>query len=199
MQDTKKAIMESAMRLFSQRGIYQTSLKDIAEETSVSKGTIFYHFPTKDELLYEIMDYGFSDALDKLFMASIETDKLGDKKFIFSQCLEILRDDKLLFPINIHLLEVALCGNEVIFEKMHEKYCQWRKMFYNLIVSNYADEELKLDEEVIDAQASIILALIDGLHVQHMVSPEHFNVEELSKQAATAINAMVSLEVSQPK
>lgn len=199
MQDTKRAIMETAMRLFSQRGIYQTSLKDIAEETSVSKGTIFYHFPTKDELLYEIMDYGFSDALDKLFTASIETDKKGDKQFIFSQCLELLGDDRLLFPINIHLLEVALCGNEVIFKKMHDKYCQWRKMFYNLIVSNSMDKEPDLDEEVIDAQASVILAIIDGLHVQHMVSPEHFNVEALSKQAAAAINAMVCLEVSQPK
>ncbi|MGI5892428.1 MAG: TetR/AcrR family transcriptional regulator [Bacillota bacterium] len=194
MQQTKRAIMESALNLFSQKGIYQTSLKDIAEDLNISKGTIFYHFPTKAELLYEIMDYGFSDALDKLFFSSIDVDKEGDKQFILSQCLSVLKGDNFLFAINIHLLEVAICGNQVILEKLQEKYRQWRRMFYNLIVSNSKE----IDEEVLNAQASVILAIIDGLHVQHMLNPEFYNLKELSKQAAKAINAMVCCDVSHP-
>lgn len=47
---TRHLILESAMRLFAERGPDATSLADIAEAAGVGKGLVAYHFGTKEEL-----------------------------------------------------------------------------------------------------------------------------------------------------
>lgn len=49
--NTRKAILESARRLFSRRGFERTSLSDIAKYAGVTRGAIYWHFEDKGELL----------------------------------------------------------------------------------------------------------------------------------------------------
>jgi len=50
----KEAIIEEATRLFAENGFHQTSTLDIAESAGVAHGTIFYHFKSKEGIIYEI-------------------------------------------------------------------------------------------------------------------------------------------------
>ncbi len=50
----KEAIIEAATRLFAENGFHQTSTLDIAEAAGVAHGTIFYHFKSKEGIIYEI-------------------------------------------------------------------------------------------------------------------------------------------------
>ncbi len=53
--DTKKpAITEAAIRLFSEKGIKATTVKDIAMAAHVAEGTLYRHWKSKDELAQEI-------------------------------------------------------------------------------------------------------------------------------------------------
>ena len=56
--DKKAAIASTAVRLFTERGIHGTPTSLIAREAGVSNGTLFYYFPTKEDLInfayYEI-------------------------------------------------------------------------------------------------------------------------------------------------
>lgn len=49
--NTRKAILNSARRLFSRRGFERTSLSDIAKYAGVTRGAIYWHFEDKGELL----------------------------------------------------------------------------------------------------------------------------------------------------
>lgn len=49
--NTRRAILESARRLFSRRGFERTSLSDIAKYAGVTRGAIYWHFEDKGELL----------------------------------------------------------------------------------------------------------------------------------------------------
>ncbi|WP_333784686.1 TetR/AcrR family transcriptional regulator [Thermocrinis sp.] len=51
LQDTKKRILEVALKLFSERGIKETTVKDIAKEVGITEGAIYRHFISKDELV----------------------------------------------------------------------------------------------------------------------------------------------------
>ena len=42
--ETRKRILESALRLFSRRGFERTSLSDIAKYSNVTRGAIYWHF-----------------------------------------------------------------------------------------------------------------------------------------------------------
>ncbi|MEZ4885643.1 MAG: TetR/AcrR family transcriptional regulator [Chitinophagales bacterium] len=51
---TKNRIIETAIRLFNEQGFGAISLHEIAQQLSISRGNLTYHFPTKDALLQVI-------------------------------------------------------------------------------------------------------------------------------------------------
>lgn len=53
---TRDAILAAALRLFADRGLDPVSLRDIAEESSVSHGLIRHHFGTKEQVWQAVLD-----------------------------------------------------------------------------------------------------------------------------------------------
>ena len=46
MQETRQRLVEATFQLHSERGIADTSMKDIASRAGVSVGTVYHHFPS---------------------------------------------------------------------------------------------------------------------------------------------------------
>lgn len=57
----KAKVLEVATRLFAAKGFEGASVRRIAEEAGLSVAGMFYYFPSKEAILYEIM-IGFMDA-----------------------------------------------------------------------------------------------------------------------------------------
>ncbi|MEE0435324.1 MAG: TetR/AcrR family transcriptional regulator [Peptococcaceae bacterium] len=53
-EETVKLILDVATRLFTEKGYDATSLADIINETHLSKGAIYHHFSSKEEIFSEI-------------------------------------------------------------------------------------------------------------------------------------------------
>jgi TetR/AcrR family transcriptional regulator len=50
-QDTREVILEAALRAFARSGISATTMEEIATEAGVSRGTLCWHFHSKEDLL----------------------------------------------------------------------------------------------------------------------------------------------------
>ncbi len=60
--DTKDRILEAARREIMRRGFAATSIDAIQDAAGISRGTFFYHFPTKDQLARTLLHrYAESD------------------------------------------------------------------------------------------------------------------------------------------
>src|SRR5436309_7605068 len=55
-RSTREAILEAASRLIHVHGYNHTSLDDVLRESGVGKGNFYYHFKSKEELGYAILD-----------------------------------------------------------------------------------------------------------------------------------------------
>lgn len=55
---TKAKILEISITLFAKNGFAETSIRDIAKEANIKSSSIYYHFASKDEILYEILNMG---------------------------------------------------------------------------------------------------------------------------------------------
>lgn len=51
VQETRRRILEATLELHTERGIFGTSWKDIAERADVAVGTVYRHFPSLSELV----------------------------------------------------------------------------------------------------------------------------------------------------
>ena len=52
----REQILETALKLFAERGFDATSTRQIAKEVGVAEGLIFHYFPTKASLLTAILE-----------------------------------------------------------------------------------------------------------------------------------------------
>lgn len=59
MSDTKDDILEAATKLFLQRSYDAVSIKDITEAVGVTKGALYHHFSSKEELFSEVIGREF--------------------------------------------------------------------------------------------------------------------------------------------
>lgn len=53
--DSRQEILRAAARLFQQQGYDATSMNDVAAALRLSKGGLYHHFQSKDEILFDLM------------------------------------------------------------------------------------------------------------------------------------------------
>lgn len=51
VEDKKTALLQAALKLFTERGFHGTSTAQISKEAGVATGTLFNYFPTKEDLI----------------------------------------------------------------------------------------------------------------------------------------------------
>jgi AcrR family transcriptional regulator len=55
-EQTREALLSRCLRLFAERGFSSTSVDDIATAAGVTKGAMYWHFTSKDEIFLTILD-----------------------------------------------------------------------------------------------------------------------------------------------
>ena len=75
MNKTKRKIFETSMKLFADKGYDATSVEEITATVGVAKGTLYYHFSSKEEIFNFLVEEGM-----KLLHNSVEikTENLTD-------------------------------------------------------------------------------------------------------------------------
>lgn len=62
--DTKKKIVDTAIELFKADGYENVSIPMICTKTQISKGTFYYHFQSKKEIIYEYIEQFMMQYID---------------------------------------------------------------------------------------------------------------------------------------
>ncbi|SIS49007.1 TetR/AcrR family transcriptional regulator [Salimicrobium flavidum] len=61
----KSKIIETSISLFGQRGFKETSIQDIVDQLGLTKGTFYYYFKNKEEVLVQIHERFIDDLLEQ--------------------------------------------------------------------------------------------------------------------------------------
>lgn len=70
MNKTKKAIFQSAIKIFSVAGYTGATMDDIALNAGVAKGTLYYHFKSKEEIFNYIIAEGMNLIKEEVDLAA---------------------------------------------------------------------------------------------------------------------------------
>jgi AcrR family transcriptional regulator len=65
-EERKHQIMNAAEEVFTQKGLDDARMDDIADETGLSKGTLYLYFKSKDDLIIAILDRIFQSVFTQL-------------------------------------------------------------------------------------------------------------------------------------
>lgn len=70
----KEKILEAALSCFNKKGYHKTSIDDIAMKGKISKGGLYYHFRSKDELFLKLFHFRLNKYTEQL-KTSIQKEK----------------------------------------------------------------------------------------------------------------------------
>lgn len=72
-------MIETSISLFGQRGFKETSIQDIVDQLGLTKGTFYYYFKNKEEVLVQIHERFIDDLLEQQ-RSIIESSRTAEEK-----------------------------------------------------------------------------------------------------------------------
>lgn len=78
----KSAIIETAAKLFNLKGYEQTSIDEIIAEKGIAKGTFYYYFHTKEDLLFSVISFLIEDGVERARQIAFDAPLSPQEKLI---------------------------------------------------------------------------------------------------------------------
>ena len=168
---SREAILNAALELFAKQGYSGTTTDAIARNARVSKGLIFSHFATKQDILFSIVDEQFGRIINNVHK---ENDARPAKEKLISfvdATLDLIKNDPLLARLSLQL-------------NIDDGY---RKLMKNKKTKEYLDlflaqlkgifKELGSNKPELDSY--ILMFLFDGIVANYTVAPELFPIDDI--------------------
>jgi AcrR family transcriptional regulator len=120
---TKISLIESAIRIFQQKGFQMTRVSDIVSDAGVAQGTFYNYFKSKEEIFREICD-DFIDQVQIKFIERTEHMFDGDTSDeVVQNVHHVIRDVFQIYHENLAVAELLFregIGNGGIFKEIYE-------------------------------------------------------------------------------
>lgn len=145
-KNTKDRILDAALNIFSSKGYYGTPVDEIVDEANTSKGSMYFHFPNKEQLFLALVDQ-FANVLERNVTTAIQESPkgMGRVKIAIESVLDTF--GKYRRPAKILLVQAVGLGS--VFEK---KRMEVTDRFAELI-QTYLDEAIEIgDIEPVDTE-----------------------------------------------
>lgn len=171
--DVKSAILEAAQILLETGTWGDISLADIAKQSGVSKGTLYYHYKTKGEILFDIADHYLSQQWDDFIRWTENKEKDTSLQRLVKYVVE---RDIASAGLRMHLLCEAQAGDQVLREKLVRRYGEFQRL-----ISEKIAQRTHLSADFL---TWLLLLVSDGIIVQAAIQNSAFDAQAFIAQGA---------------
>lgn len=185
--NVKEKILDATAGLLEKKSLSDISLAEIAAASGISKGTLYYYYKTKTEILFDITDRYLDQQWDELIAWTENREKDTSIPRLVKYVVERNTSSA---GMRLHLIHAATLGDEKLREKLLERY----RAFEKLIAEKIAE---RTDAVQADYLTWLILLASDGLIVQEALRNETFDLEAFYRQS-TAYLRLLSIPPADP-
>jgi len=182
-EETRSRILESAIKLFSDRGFNDASVDDICAEAGLSKGAFYHHFESKQALFLALLD-GWLKTIDKAIEAS--KDRTAPETFMqmteaFPYIFETAGSHLPMF------MEFWLQASrdEKIWQASIAPYRRYHKYFSSLIKKGV--DEGSFVEVNPQIASRLIVSAAMGLLLQSLLDPQGAKWEQVARESTVML------------
>ena len=176
---TKQRIIQEAEKLFSENGVKTTSLADIAKAVNISKGTLYYYYTSKEDIICDITDIHLNIITNELINCVNNFSKAQPKDELIMTVINRVISAETRGKLHLYLLSESLSGNTRLKERMILKYQEW----LNVIQLGIQTASIQTTYDPI-VLSQIIISLIDGFSILTLIGMKDLAVCEAAKLLA---------------
>ncbi|MCI8444742.1 MAG: TetR/AcrR family transcriptional regulator [Clostridia bacterium] len=176
MNKTKRKIFETSMKLFAEKGYDATSIEEITATVGVAKGTLYYHFSSKEEIFNFLVEEGI-----KLLNNSVDIKTAKFSNYIDKLKAIVLIQIKIVkkYEDLITILLSQFWGNEARNQMCKDNIFSYIQKIEEIVKEGIEKGEIKKGEP--QAIASEIYGLICSSLVYKIRNKEQFDIMKLYK------------------
>lgn len=195
-EKTRQALLDVALRLIAERGIYGTRIEDITERSDLGKGAFYNYFESKDRLIAELISRGV-DLLQRDYLPEPPpaTDSAQRVTAVIAGH-EAFFADHAVFVILFHQargLAKMRAGEHAALTEAFIRYLKWIGHF---IVP--PDDRHHVAEEVLVELAAALLGTIAGQRSFRIVAGLPIESPMITEVLTSGLAAAIAARVRKP-
>jgi len=162
---TRDQILDAAARLIHLRGYHCTSLDDVLKESGVGKGNFYYHFRSKEDLGYAIIDrlvQGFLERSLEPAFADPGVDPIEQIHAFLDRVVDNQRQRNCVGGCPMGNLASELSDvHEGFRQRLAEIFSRWRVMLSMALARGQAQGRLRAELDT-NGVAQFLVASLEG-------------------------------------
>jgi AcrR family transcriptional regulator len=146
-QDRRAELLDIAARLFAERGLRATTVRDIADAAGILSGSLYHHFDSKESMVDEILR-GFLDALFDRYR-EIVAQNLGPRRTLEAIVVASFQAlDEHHAAVAIYQAEARRLAEQPRFDYIPKRLTEFRTMWHDTLRAGIADGDFRADLDV---------------------------------------------------
>lgn len=167
-ENVQKLILDTTENLLKTKSYREISLSEIARQAHVAKGTLYYYYPTREDLFMALLDRYLTSSWQELVDWSSQPEKDSSLPRLLKFVL--LRDTTSI-GMRLSFIASAGAGNEQLRRMVIDRYQKYEKMLAELIAQ-------RTENVNPDYAAWTILLLSDGLLIHQNLGDPNIEVND---------------------
>lgn len=178
--DRRRQIAHAALDLFAERGFESATVSDIARAASVSKGTIYLYFDSKEDLFFSAVAAWVDDMISQTGgVVSRDLEPAERLRKLVHAMVEVFIPDQRSVRIAAAIFQIYLSNPQLLSERniTRQLFQGARKAVVEVLLDGVSRRffrpEMARDAEKI---AINLLAYLDGIALHHYMSRDYFDL-----------------------
>lgn len=185
--DSKANIIKVSFSLFLKKGFKAVTINNIQERTGLSKGAIYHHFKSKEDIYFSTLEtYYFGMLQTSNFY--LETDVFADQvKSLYTFATELFHSIEHIseydsdYPIrNYFSFQLESEKNDEVRVQTISALNAFRNTIKQIVTSGFEKKQIKEELDIPSVSLQII-GLIEGVAIHHSTIKNNVKVELLKK------------------
>jgi AcrR family transcriptional regulator len=171
VKETREQIVTVANKLFTKFGFHKTSMDEIAKLSRKAKGSLYYHFASKEELFKEVVFNEIVNLKNQLLIV-INNNQLSATKKINSYFM--VRMEVLHHASNYHeTLKADFFEHFDFIDDLRKELDIWEKEnIKKIIIQGIEAKEFKIEGDV-DVLLDVYIMVLKGLEIPFFIQDKY--------------------------
>ena len=190
-EEKQNRLLNTAFKLFTEKGTKDTSIQEIVDNASVAKGTFYLYFKDK----YEIRDILIVQKSQKLFsdaLKSLRKNYISDFSdsiiYIINYVIDELTKNPLLLKFISKNLSWGVFNKTVL--NLHDKSMDSENSVYALFIKGIKENNIKIENP--DVTLFMIIELVGSTCFNSILYKEPLPIDEYKPYLYKTIRGMIS-------
>jgi AcrR family transcriptional regulator len=187
---TRARLLDAAARVYARRGFDAATIDEVAAEAGLTKGAVYDHFGSKENLLFALLDEHLSTQIsEQIALFDPAKDPVERPRAGADRWMRELREDPDAFRLFVEAW-VRAQREPGMRDRVATGINAWRGMF----TAFGAQQEGEVPEELVDAVANVMLGLGTGIAMIKLIDPEGVPDRLLGAAFALLLRSLESSE-----